>query len=62
MMKQNYMKPATRVVLLKTRAHLLLNSTTVTTNSNNVGLNEEISGGSGPARARSVWDDDWDEE
>ena len=63
-MKRDYLKPATRVVLLNTRVQLLSNSpATVTTNSNNAGLNEVISGGSGTARARSfdVWGDD-DEE
>ena len=63
-MKKNYQKPATRVVLLNTRVQLLSNSpATVTTNSNNAGLNEVISGGSGTARARSfdAWGDD-DEE
>ena len=64
MMKRDYLKPATRVVLLNTRVQLLSNSpATVTTNSNNAGLNEVISGGSGTARARSfdAWGDD-DEE
>jgi hypothetical protein len=63
-MKRDYLKPATRVVLLNTRVQLLSNSpATVTTNSNNAGLNEVISGGSGTARARSfdAWGDD-DEE
>ncbi len=64
-MKRDYLKPATRVVLLNTRVQLLTNSpaTTVKSNSNNVGLNEVISGGSGTARARSfgAWGDD-DEE
>ena len=60
-MKRDYLKPATRVVLLNTRVQLLSNSpATVTTNSNNAGLNEVISGGSGTARARSfdAWGDD----
>lgn len=63
-MKRDYLKPATWVVLLNTRVQLLSNSpATVTTNSNNAGLNEVISGGSGTARARSYggWGDD-DEE
>ena len=63
-MKRDYLKPATRVVLLNTRVQLLSNSpATVTTNSNNAGLNEVISSGSGTARARSfdAWGDD-DEE
>ena len=63
-MKRDYLKPATRIVLLNTRVQLLSNSpATVTTNSNNAGLNEVISGGSGTARARSfdAWGDD-DEE
>lgn len=63
-MKRDYLKPATWVVLLNTRVQLLSNSpATVTTNSNNAGLNEVISGGSGTARARSFdgWGDD-DEE
>jgi hypothetical protein len=63
-MKRDYLKPATRVVLLNTRVQLLSYSpATVTTNSNNAGLNEVISGGSGTARARSfdAWGDD-DEE
>jgi hypothetical protein len=63
-MKRDYLKPATRVVLLNTRVQLLSNSpATVTTNSNNAGLNEVISGGSGTARARSfdAWGDE-DEE
>ena len=63
-MKRDYLKPATRVVLLNTRVQLLsYSSATVTTNSNNAGLNEVISGGSGTARARSfdAWGDD-DEE
>ena len=63
-MKRDYLKPATRVVLLNTRVQLLSNSpATVTTNSNNAGLNEVISGGSGTARARSfdAWGDDDDE-
>ena len=63
-MKRDYLKPATRIVLLNTRVQLLSNSpATVTTNSNNAGLNEVISGGSGTARARSfdAWGDE-DEE
>ena len=63
-MKRDYLKPATRVVLLNTRVQLLTSTTTtVTTNRNNAGLNEVISGGSGTARARSfdAWGDD-DEE
>ena len=63
-MKRDYLKPATRIVLLNTRVQLLSNSpATVTTNSNNAGLNEVISGGSGTARARSfdAWGED-DEE
>ena len=60
-MKRDYLKPATRVVLLNTRVQLLSNSpATVTTNSNNAGLNEVISGGSGTARSRGC--DDWDDE
>jgi hypothetical protein len=60
-MKRDYLKPATRVVLLNTRVQLLSNSpATVTTNSNNAGLNEVISGGSGTARARSF--DGWGED
>jgi hypothetical protein len=63
-MKRDYLKPATRVVLLNTRVQLLTSTTTtVTTNSNNAGLNEVISAGSGTARARSfdAWGDE-DEE
>ena len=63
-MKRDYLKPATRVVLLDTRVQPLSNRpATVITNSNNAGLNEVISGGSGTARARSfdAWGDD-DEE
>jgi hypothetical protein len=66
MMKRDYLKPATRVVLLNTRVQLLTNSptTTVTTNRNNAGLNEVISAGSGTARARSfdAWGDEEEEE
>lgn len=64
MMKRDYLKPATRVVLLNTRVQLLTSTTTtVTTNRNNAGLNEVISAGSGTARARSfdAWGDE-DEE
>ena len=65
-MKRDYLKPATRVVRLNARVHLLTNSpaTTVTTNSNNVGLNEVISAGNGDARSRSfdAWGEDDEEE
>jgi hypothetical protein len=64
-MKRDYLKPATRVVLLNTRVQLLSNSpATVTTNSNNVGLNEKIEAGNGTARARSynAWGDEDEEE
>lgn len=38
--------------------------TSVNSSVNNVGLNEEIIGGSGTARSRdfNVWDDEWDWE
>ena len=65
MMKRDYLKPATRVVLLNTRVQLLSSTTTtVTTNRNNAGLNEVISAGSGTARARSfdAWGDEEEEE
>ena len=58
------MKPAMRVVLLNATAQLLSGST-VDRNINNVGLDEDILPGSGPARARSFggWDDedDWED-
>ena len=65
MMKRDYLKPATRVVLLNARVQLLTSTTTtVTTNRNNAGLNEVISAGSGTARARSfdAWGDEEEEE
>ena len=65
MMKRVYLKPAMRVVVVNTKVQLLTASatTTVTTNSNNVGLNEKIEAGSGPARARQhdVWDEEEEE-
>ena len=62
-MKRDYLKPATRVVLLNAKVQLLTSTTTVKSNSNNVGLKEEISAGNGTARARNfdAWDDE-DEE
>ena len=59
MLKQNYMKPAIRVVKIQQRS-CLLNNSGVYKNSNNVNLNENIRGGSVSARARqhSVWDDE----
>jgi hypothetical protein len=65
-MKREYLKPAMRVVVLNTKVQLLTASatTTVTTNSNNVGLNEKIEAGNGTARARSynAWGDEDEEE
>ena len=63
-MKKNYLKPATRVVLLNTKVQLLTNSPyTVTKTSNNVGFVEGISAGSGDARSRSfdAWGDEEEE-
>ena len=63
-MKKEYMKPEQRVVMLHHRTQLLSGSP-VNKTLNNVGLNENITGGSGTARSRSLdddWeDDDWDE-
>jgi hypothetical protein len=61
MMKQNYIKPATRVVKLQHQNMVCVSLTNV--NSGDAGLDYN-GGGSGPARSRhhSVWDDDWDEE
>ena len=63
-MKKEYMKPEQRMVVLQ-HSHQLLSGSGVTRNSNNVGLNENIQGGHGPARGRQHggWDDedDWDE-
>jgi len=64
MMKRVYLKPAMRVVVLNTKVQLLTASNpTVTSNSNNVDLKEEIKAGSGPARARQhdVWDEEEEE-
>lgn len=64
-MKREYMKPAMRVVVLNTKVQLLTaSSTTVNSNSNNVGLNEKIEAGNGTARARSynAWGDEDEEE
>ena len=64
-MKREYMKPAMRVVVVNTKVQLLTASNpTVTTNSNNVGLNEKIEAGNGTARARSynAWGDEDEEE
>ena len=64
-MKREYMKPAMRVVVVNTKVQLLTASNpTVNSNSNNVGLNEEIKAGNGTARARSfnAWCDEDEEE
>ena len=63
MMKQDYIKPATRVVKLQHQSMVCVSPYVTNVNSGDAGLNYE-GGGSGPARARqhSVWDDDWDEE
>lgn len=57
-MKKEYVKPAMRVVCILHQD--IICGSIVIQNRNNVGLNEEIFEGSGPARARSYsyWDDE----
>ena len=58
MTKKDYKKPALRVVRLQHQG--IICASEVNRTSNNAGLNEEILGGSGTARARSFggWDDE----
>ena len=53
MKKQAYIKPAMRVVRMQHQGIICTTSTTVSRNSNNVGLKEEIYGGNGTARSRN---------
>jgi hypothetical protein len=64
MKKQAYIKPAMRVVRMQHQGIICTTSTTVSRNSNNVGLKEEIYGGNGTARSRNsdYWDDEYDED
>ena len=59
-MKQAYIKPEMRVVELQ---HQGIICTSANRAVNNVGIKEEIRGGSGTARSRhsNSWDDDDDE-
>ena len=63
MKKQAYIKPAMRVVRMQHQG-IICASPTVSRNSNNVGLKEEIYGGNGTARSRNsdCWDDEYDED
>lgn len=61
-MKKQYMKPGMKVVCIQQQC--IICGSDVTRNSNNAGLNEDILGGNGTARARqhSVWDDEDDRD
>ena len=65
-MKKSYFKPAMQVMIVSCETGLL-QASSVSGASSNVGFNEKIEGGSGTARARGfgAWDsedDDFDEE
>ena len=58
-MKKNYMKPALRVVRIQQKCQILSGSVT-SVESGDTGITGG-GPGSGPARARSIDWDDWDE-
>lgn len=60
-MKKSYQKLTMWVISIQ---HSDIICASVNSSVNNVGLNEEIIGGSGTARSRdfNVWDDEWDWE
>ena len=59
-MKKSYQQPMLHIIRIRP-TQLLCASGPVQRTSNNAGINEEVTGGDGPARVKgyNVWDDEY---